>query len=71
MDKKQFEINIIMQPDGHVDIAAPVKPGTKNMFEEKICIYMIQTALRLIYKHNKKLEEKKKSGLVAANGQKI
>ncbi len=69
--KEQLEISIIMTPDGHVHTQGPKKKNSPNEFDT-VCFFMMETAKKLMHKHNKKLEEmNKKPTLLSASGQSL
>ena len=68
--EKKLELIIIMKPDGHVDAFGPIKKDTLNEFDP-VCFFMLETAKKLMHKHNKKLEKLKGPALLDAIGNKI
>ncbi len=67
---EQLELTIIMLPDGHVQAQGPKKKDSPNEFDP-VCFFMLETAKKLMHKHNKKLEESKGPALLNAGGNKI
>jgi len=65
--KKQLELTIVMLPNGQIQAHGPIKKDTQNEFDP-VCFFMLETAKKLMHKHNKKLEG---PTLLDAGGNKI
>ncbi len=66
--KDQLELTIIMLPNGHVQTQGPKKKESPNEFDP-VCFFMLETAKKLMHKHNEKLKEEKSPEILGAGGQ--